>query len=96
MSAVRQLRPAAENLLTKQQLAAHLGKSPRWVELRVREGMPSEGPTARYPQRRFRLSAVEAWLAAGEPKPRSDRLSQLEERVASLAATVERLEERLG
>jgi hypothetical protein len=27
--------------------------------------MPSEAPTTRYPPRRFRLSEVEAWLAAG-------------------------------
>lgn len=98
MSAVvAQLRPAAQQLLTKQQLARHLGRSTRWVELRVREGMPSEHPTKRYPQRRFRLSEVETWLAEGERKPdRADRLAHLEEQVATLAATVEQLQRRVG
>src|SRR5437879_861116 len=59
VSAVAHLHPATEHLLTKQQLAAHLGRSPRWIELRVKEGMPSTDPTVRYPQRRFRLSDVE-------------------------------------
>jgi hypothetical protein len=99
MSKVLQLNLAAEQLLTKRQLAQHLSRSTRWVELRVREGMPSEAPTARYPQRRFRLSEVEAWLAAGKakpPAPQTRRLADLEERVAELAATVERLERRVS
>lgn len=96
MSTVAHLRPVAEHLLTKQQLAQHLGRSTRWVELRVREGMPSESPTKRYPQRRFRLSAVEDWITSGERKAPTDRLSQLEERVARLTATVERLQRRVG
>lgn len=96
MSAVVHLRPQ-ETLVTKQQLAAHLDRSPRWVELRVREGMPSEAPTRRYPQRRFRLSDVESWLAAGERKSdRADRVSRLEEQVATLAAKVDRLERKVG
>lgn len=96
LSTVAQLRPASEHLLTKQQLAAHLQRSPRWIELRVREGMPSEAPTRRYPQRRFRLSEVEAWLASGDRQPQpADRLSQLEEQIASLSATVKRLEQRI-
>jgi hypothetical protein len=50
-----------EPRLSKRQLADRLGFTTRWVELRVREGMPSylEGN-----QRRFLLSEVEAWLAA--------------------------------
>lgn len=96
MSAVAHIRPQ-EALLTKQQLAAHLKRSPRWVEIRVRDGMPSEPPTKRYPQRRFRLSAVEGWLADSERRPQpADRVSQLEERVDKLAATVERLMEMMG
>jgi predicted DNA-binding transcriptional regulator AlpA len=53
------LRAGVEPWLSKQQLAAHLGFSVRWVELRVREGMPCE----RWGNRlRFRASEVEAWL----------------------------------
>jgi hypothetical protein len=86
----RLARPDA--LLTKQQLAAHLDRSTRWIEMRVREGMPSEEPTTRFPHRRFKLADVEAWLANSEPRP--DRLSILEAQVARLTATVERLERR--
>jgi len=94
MSTAPQLSLAVEQLLTKRQVAEYLGRSTRWVELRVREGMPSEPPTTRFPRRRFRLSEVEAWLAAGRPKPatpQAQRIAELEERVAQLAATLEQL-----
>jgi hypothetical protein len=97
MSTVTQLSLAVEQLVTKQQLAEHLGRSTRWVELRVRDGMPSEAPTSRFPRRRFRLSEVEAWLASGKPKPatpQAQRIAVLEERVAELAATLEQLKQR--
>jgi predicted DNA-binding transcriptional regulator AlpA len=50
-----------EPKLSKRQLAQVKGFTTRWVELRVREGMPSyiEGN-----QRRFVLSEVDAWLAS--------------------------------
>jgi phage terminase Nu1 subunit (DNA packaging protein) len=69
-------------LLTKQQLADHLGRSTRWIEQQVRRGMPVEQATDRYGRRRYDLNAVETWLRAG--RPRVDRASSLEERVASL------------
>ena len=97
MSTITQLSLAVEHLVTKRQLAEHLGRSTRWVELRVREGMPSEPPTTRFPQRRFRLSEVEAWLAAGKakpPPPQAQRIAELEERVAQLAAALEQLKQR--
>jgi predicted DNA-binding transcriptional regulator AlpA len=47
--------------LSKKQLAARLGFSTRWVELRVREGMPTSSIKGN--QRRFLVSEVEAWLA---------------------------------
>jgi len=47
--------------MSKRQLAQWLGFSTRWVELRVREGMPSR---IQGNQRRFRLSECEAWLAS--------------------------------
>ena len=46
--------------LSKRQLAQWFGFSTRWVELRVREGMPSRMQGNR---RRFLLSECEAWLA---------------------------------
>lgn len=52
-------RPAAEPWLKKAQLAEHLGYSTRWIELRVKEGMPSEKWGG---ERRFRITAVEDWL----------------------------------
>lgn len=46
--------------LSKRQVAQWFGFSTRWVELRMREGMPSR---MRGHQRRFLLSECEAWLA---------------------------------
>lgn len=97
MPAATQLSLAVEQMLTKRQLAEHLGRSTRWVELRVRQGMPSEAPTTRFPHRRFRLSEVEAWLAAGAANPappQAQRITELEQRVAELAATLEQLRHR--
>ncbi len=53
------LRPGDEPWLSKKQLAAHVGFTTRWVELRVAEGMPCQ----RWGNRlRFRVSEVEPWL----------------------------------
>ncbi len=51
---------AWEPWLSKRQLAQHFGYSTRWVELKMREGMPSYIHGS---QRRYRLSETEAWLA---------------------------------
>lgn len=89
---LHRLPTAAPQLLTKQQLAAHLQRSPRWIELRVNEGMPSENKD-RYGRRMFDLRRVESWLADGQEKPAStgERLAALEVEVAELRAIVERL-----
>jgi hypothetical protein len=50
------------DLLSRQQLAQRLGRSLRWVDARVREGMPSEPPTEGFPHRRFQIDQVDAWL----------------------------------
>lgn len=71
-----------EVILTKGQLAKHLGRSPRWIELRVRDGMPVLEGSDRYGRRRYNLLAVEAWLRSGRPSPSTK--TSLEERVASL------------
>ncbi len=83
-----------EMMLTKKQLAAHLKRSERWVELKVRDGMPVEPATDRYGRRRYNLGLVQEWLNEGRSKPirREDRLAALEARVTELAAQVERLQ----
>jgi phage terminase Nu1 subunit (DNA packaging protein) len=80
-------------LLTKKQLASHLGRSERWIELRVRDGMPVEEATDRYGRRRYDLRLVEAWLRRGRPisAKREDRIAILERSVADLAAQVAEL-----
>ena len=82
-------------LVTKKQLAARLGRSERWVELRVRDGMPVEQATDRYGRRRYNLRLVEEWLRDGRPVPakREDRIAVLERSVAELAAHVAELRE---
>lgn len=71
--------------VTKKQLAAHLGRSERWIELRAKEGMPVIEATDRLGRRMYPLQEVTDWLDAGRPKrkPR-DRFTALEERVAAL------------
>lgn len=56
------LRTDWEPELSKRQLAERFGYTTRWVELRMREGMPSRMVGA---QRRFRLSECEQWLKKG-------------------------------
>lgn len=46
-------------MLDKKQLANHFGRSTRWVELRVNEGMPSE---VRRGKRMFSLLQVQDWF----------------------------------
>jgi hypothetical protein len=51
-----------EPWVNKRAIAQHYGRTTRWVELRMTEGMPhrKDTPTA-WPM--FRLSEVDAWLA---------------------------------
>lgn len=58
-ASARQARDGTEPWLTKAQIAEHLGFSTRWVELRVREGLPCRRMGGRL---RFRRSAAERWL----------------------------------
>lgn len=52
-------RPGFEPWVSKAHVASYLGRSTRWVELRVRDGLPSQMIGGR---RSFRLSAVDAWI----------------------------------
>lgn len=80
-------------LLTKKQLAARLGRSQRWVELRVHDGMPVEPGADRHGRRRYDLQLVEQWLSdrPANRSKRQDRLEQLEQAVSDLAAQVAEL-----
>ena len=55
MTTVTQLEP----LVDVKALAAHLGMSPRWIEYRIKDGMPTKFIGTR---RRFRASECEDWL----------------------------------
>lgn len=55
MSNVRHLEP----WLDKHGLAAHLGCGVRWIEYRVRDGLPSAIIAGK---RKFRASEAERWL----------------------------------
>lgn len=93
-SNVVSLPPRGTALLTKKQLAAAIGRSERWIEMRVKDAdLPCEEATDRYGRRRYDLAAVQAWMAAGRPKRAStdDRLASLEREVASLRAIVSKL-----
>jgi hypothetical protein len=90
MSTVVQLYPGGQALLTKKQLAAALGRSERWIELKQRDGLPIAN-TDRYGRRRYRLADVERWLYAVPPPAKStvERLAELERQVAELWARIE-------
>lgn len=48
-----------EPWVTKAQVAAHFGRSTRWVEMMARKGLPSRMIGGR---RAYRLSEVDAWI----------------------------------
>jgi phage terminase Nu1 subunit (DNA packaging protein) len=98
MGSLRLVTPTSigDQILTKQQLATYLGRSTRWVEIKVSQGMPSLDPTKRFPARRFRLLEVQQWLASGERAVPHDRIGRLEAEVARLAGLVEQLQAKAG
>ncbi len=55
--------PAPESRVDKRALAAHFGMSVRWVEHRMKEGLPHEHMDGRA---RFRIRESEAWLRAND------------------------------
>jgi hypothetical protein len=73
--------------LTKKQLAKELNRSPRWIELRMREGLPAEPRQNPSEHARFDLQKVRAWLeqrAETRALTLEERVRQLEAQVASL------------
>jgi hypothetical protein len=59
----RRFRAGNEPLLSKRDLAEQLGFSVRWIEYRVREGMPHKVIGGRL---RFQRTVVESWLQTRE------------------------------
>jgi hypothetical protein len=96
-AAGREVTTATPLLMTKKQLQAHLGRSKRWVELRMNEGLPSEN-LDRHGRRMFDVQAVERWLNGGTPKATTstERISQLEQQVKTLTDAVKGLLEKVA
>jgi len=80
-------------LLTKKQLASELGRSTRWVELRMKEGLPVLPRRLSGEHARFELAAVREWLdqrAERRVETVEERVARLERDVARLAKALER------
>ena len=88
------VRPFPGRLLTKRQLATELGRSTRWIELRMREGMPVAPRGGPREHARFDLTAVRAWLdsrrSATPRLPLEQRVERLEREMSTLAAELKR------
>lgn len=85
---------APSRLLSKRELAAELGLSRRWIELRMREGLPVVPRAHHGEQARFDLAQVRAWLDARADQPArpslEQRVHELERAVDTLAAQLDR------
>jgi phage terminase Nu1 subunit (DNA packaging protein) len=80
-------------LLTKKQLASELGRSTRWVELRMKEGLPVLPRRLPGEHAWFELAAVREWLdhrAEHHVETVEERVARLEREVARLAKALER------
>lgn len=87
------VRQLPGRLLTKRQLASELGRSTRWVELRMREGMPVAPRAGPREHARFDLEAVWAWLESRSrtaKPPLEQRVAQLEREMSTLVAELKR------
>jgi len=83
------VRSLPGRLITKRQLANELGRSTRWVELRMREGMPVAPRSGPHEHARFDLEAVRTWLESRsgmQTPPLEQRVAQLERQVSTLVA----------
>lgn len=87
------VRPVPGRLVTKRQLAAELGRSTRWVELRMREGLPVAPRVNPHEHARFEVDAVRAWLDSrgdAAKAPLEQRVCRLERQVSTLVAELKR------
>ena len=83
--------------VSKKQLAAELGRSTRWVNYRMQEGMPfDKGGPHGHP--RFYPSQVKAWLEEQEntekPLPPVKQIEALTKQIAKLNTRLDRLERK--
>lgn len=87
------LHDQAHGLLTKRELAAEIGRSERWIELRQRDGLPV-ADTDRFGRRKYSLADVRGWMheAAHRPRSTADRLAELEAQVRELTAKVQAIQ----
>jgi phage terminase Nu1 subunit (DNA packaging protein) len=79
---------APSRLLSKRELARELGRSVRWIELRMREGLPVEPRTNPREHARYDLANVRVWLEQRPVAPEvslRDRVDVLERQVQQLA-----------
>lgn len=90
---VIRLPSAPGRLLTKKQLAAELGRSTRWIELRMREGLPALPRRTPAEHTRFDLEEVRAWLDTRAQRvrpPLEERVARLERQVVTLVEALNR------
>lgn len=83
---------APGRLLTKRELARELGRSKRWIELRMREGLPVQSREHPGEHARYDLVAVREWLDRRPAQPvvsLEQVVAELRERVAQLEQTIE-------
>jgi predicted DNA-binding transcriptional regulator AlpA len=85
----------AHDVLSKKQLAAHLGRSTRWIDRRIREGLPRVGSIDRFGRDRvrFRLGDVAFWLEARASVPKAERRDRTALVAAQLVLLVGRVDE---
>jgi phage terminase Nu1 subunit (DNA packaging protein) len=70
-------------LLTKKELAEHIGRSDRWIEQQQHKGLPvAERNTQGW--NLYKLADVEAWMRQERPKTTEQRLTAVEAELATL------------
>ena len=83
---------APSRLLSKRELARELGRSTRWVEMRMREGLPVTARSNPREHARYDLARVREWLdqrPAAPEQPLAERVAVLEAQVARLTGLLE-------
>lgn len=91
--------PVRELPVSKKQLAAELGRSTRWVNYRMQEGMPfDKGGPHGHP--RFYPSQVKTWLQEQEsterPVPPVKQIEALVSQVDKLVTRIDKLERKVA
>lgn len=92
--------PARELPVTKRRLAEMLGRSTRWIEYRMREGLPFER-TGQHGHPRYYPTKVNAWLQERAQQPQtprstSEQVGVLTQEINKLHARLEQLERKVA